>query len=89
MKYTKKFNYIKKIVFYIYDFECQCCGVETFNLDLHHVDKNILNNDLFNLKPVCKYCHKMIHKNVEMKFDFLMPKQKILLFNLNQKLKKF
>jgi len=64
MKYTKKFQYLKKIIIYIFDFECNFCEVPSFNLDVHHIDKNNQNDDPLNLVPLCKDCHKIVHKNV-------------------------
>lgn len=44
-------------------FMCQCCfsGLETRQLDVHHIDRNKHNNSEDNLVTVCKPCHQAIH----------------------------
>lgn len=44
-------------------YACQCCysSYSTEALDVHHIDRDISNNDLENLVTVCKGCHKGIH----------------------------
>jgi len=39
---------------------CLCGGI--YNLLIHHVDKNIKNNDILNLKIMCHPCHIKLHK---------------------------
>lgn len=42
---------------------CQCCYFEFPSrfLQVHHIDKDITNNDLDNLITVCTSCHRAIH----------------------------
>ena len=39
---------------------CSTCGSKK-NLTVHHKDENPLNNDLSNLRILCKDCHNKIH----------------------------
>ena len=86
MRYTKKFNYIKKIIFYIYDFQCQVCKQHTFELELHHVDKNNTNDELVNLKPLCTKCHLLVHGKILVFFYEPIGKIKIALEKLQKAL---
>jgi hypothetical protein len=45
------------------NYTCQCCysGYSTENLDVHHIDRDMYNNEPENLVTVCKSCHKGIH----------------------------
>lgn len=40
---------------------CEKCGKEG-KLNVHHKDKNMQNNDLFNLILLCDKCHSIAHK---------------------------
>lgn len=46
---------------------CQLCGEpeEDRLLDVHHIDKNRLNSDPFNLVSLCRSCHRKVHKGDE------------------------
>ncbi len=35
---------------------CELCG-SVKNVDIHHRDKNPINNQIFNLQPLCRHCH--------------------------------
>lgn len=41
--------------------QCEKCS-EKGKLDIHHLDKNVQNNNIYNLKLVCKKCHSKYHK---------------------------
>lgn len=79
------FNKIKHIIVYIYDYKCQICGLQLKNLDVHHYDNNHNNNDVENLIPVCKSCHRLIHKGV----IFEKPKMTIFLYWNLDKIRKY
>ena len=56
---------------------CEVChksflGIE-YVLDLHHIDKNLLNNSDENFALVCCICHRKIHKG-----DAVCPSKKVL-----------
>lgn len=42
---------------------CQDCKKEILKINIHHIDKNRLNNELKNLKILCTKCHNFIHSN--------------------------
>ena len=46
--------------------QCELCGYNEYDfcLDIHHIDKNALNNDISNLAILCCMCHKKLHKGV-------------------------
>jgi len=41
-------------------YKCQICG-SSKQLEVHHKDRNKLNNSIDNLMLVCKSCHRKIH----------------------------
>jgi len=49
---------------------CKACGEER-NIVAHHIDGDRTNNDLENLIPLCKSCHKTIHSS-ELVLDDLL-----------------
>ena len=58
-----EFRNCKSIILFIYDYKCQLCSFISRTNDVHHIDCNNSNNSLFNLIPLCKNCHKLVHKN--------------------------
>lgn len=42
---------------------CENCGSNT-NVDVHHKDGNVQNNDIQNLMWLCRSCHKHLHCQV-------------------------
>jgi ribonucleoside-diphosphate reductase alpha chain len=46
---------------------CEMCGTSSGRLEVHHIDKNPLNNEPANLLCLCIRCHNDVHK-VERKF---------------------
>lgn len=69
MKYTYFFRRYSVIIIHIYDYSCVICGLSSAGLEIHHIDKNIENNAGTNLVPLCKCCHKTLHKNLEVDFS--------------------
>ena len=47
--------------------QCYICGeTDIKKLDAHHLDRNRKNNNISNLKIVCKTCHMTkVHKNIK------------------------
>jgi len=43
--------------------KCQQCG-QTYDLLVHHIDKDRSNNSASNLVVVCMSCHAIIHKRI-------------------------
>jgi len=43
---------------------CFSCGTDS-NLEAHHVDGDIANNELDNLLYLCKLCHMDLHNGVD------------------------
>jgi hypothetical protein len=56
------FNKIKPVILFIYDYSCVICGYISLNNHIHHIDKNHKNNHTHNLVPLCKLCHRVVHK---------------------------
>lgn len=40
-----------------------CCSIEY--LQVHHLDKDIYNNSMENLRVLCYYCHSKHHKHMQ------------------------
>ena len=43
-----------------YDEECDHCGSGE-DVDVHHIDGDATNNNIENLIPLCRSCHKKVH----------------------------
>lgn len=54
MKAREKKNTVK---------HCESCLYNGKDLEVHHIDKNPLNNDIWNLVKLCVVCHYEIHKD--------------------------
>jgi hypothetical protein len=50
---------IRKLVFNFYPNVCYLCGSKK-NLEIHHLDRNRKNNQLSNLRIICRSCHNSI-----------------------------
>jgi hypothetical protein len=57
---TQKNHYLKKKYFKIK--LCELCGFKSYSLNIHHKDKNCINNNPNNLMLLCSKCHHYIHK---------------------------
>lgn len=63
--YPTKFNKSLKKRIKIRDgYICQACwsSMESASLDVHHIDRNVANNDDANLVTLCRSCHLGVHK---------------------------
>ena len=60
--YNFKFEQIKKIVLFIWSYRCYVCKQQSPNNHIHHINKNPFDNGSHNLIPLCKQCHKAVHK---------------------------
>lgn len=58
-----KFNrYMRKYLLEVRGEQCECCSITEWNgkpltFQIDHIDGNILNNELENLKILCPNCH--------------------------------
>lgn len=60
---SKKWEWYKKAIHYIYNNECYICG-STEKLHVHHKTYDrIYHEDLDDLVLVCDFCHVRIHSN--------------------------
>lgn len=59
---SKKYRHNREIVINKYDYKCGMCFQSISDFEVHHIDRNLKNNDINNLIPLCKSCHQMIHK---------------------------
>ena len=58
---SKKWATKKNIILAIKGHKCAICG-DTENIDVHHLTyERIFNEDIEDLEPVCRKCHKKIH----------------------------
>lgn len=76
-KYEREYQFLRPIIIFLYNFTCQVCKGYPENFEVHHADCNEKNNDPFNLFPVCKKCHKLVHSGV-CKFIFKVPQWLVL-----------
>lgn len=84
-----KFTQIKKVILFIWDYRCYICKYQSCNLHIHHIDKNYQNNQTYNLIPLCKQCHKSVHKNLKFEHVIYDGEKAKLLFKLEQFWSKF
>jgi len=59
---------LKSILLFERDARCERCGGESWQmrampLDMHHSDKDPLNNTRGNLKLLCPNCHAQCHRD--------------------------
>jgi len=54
-------NYRRK-TFDEYGKECSNCG-STSSLEVHHLDGDRTNNSVENLLPLCRVCHRKLHRS--------------------------
>lgn len=62
----KKYNLYKNRPIDIKKPHCERCGffgIDPCQLDIHHKDRNHLNNEISNLETLCSNCHRLEHKN--------------------------
>jgi len=54
-------------------FQCWACGKsasEGWTIDIHHINKNPEDNNLWNLEALCTWCHSAEHPDLPIKlFD--------------------
>ncbi len=57
---------LRKFVFSKKEKKCEICSYSEYDfcLDIHHEDKNPLNNDINNLRVLCAMCHRSVHKGI-------------------------
>jgi len=60
--HKKEFRHIREVVLWLYNFECHNCNQINLQCEVHHLDKDNLNNDISNLAPLCPNCHKLYHR---------------------------
>ena len=44
------------------EYECPLCGYDGDEFEVHHIDRDWLNNTLFNLIGLCYPCHARTHR---------------------------
>ena len=53
----------KRIMLEIYEV-CEICNSDK-NLEVHHIDENKENNEIGNLRMLCKSCHSKQHRKID------------------------
>lgn len=61
-----KFDKIKNVVLFIWSYKCYVCKVSKPDLHVHHLNEKHYDNGSHNLIPLCKQCHKAVHKNISL-----------------------
>ena len=61
-----KFQQIKKIILFIWDYRCYVCKRQAKDNHVHHINENPHDNGSHNLIPLCKRCHKLVHKQLNL-----------------------
>lgn len=76
-KYNYKFQKIKQVILFIWGYRCYLCAKFSINLDVHHLNYDPADNSSMNLLPLCKQCHKSVHKVIRL--DNVTFPEKIML----------
>ena len=50
----------RKAILEYYGHKCYLCNNEA--TQVHHIDENRGNHNVYNLVPLCHKCHRMVHK---------------------------
>ena len=48
---------IRVAVLQAFAYRCADCGAEAVPLEVHHIDREVTNNAVGNLLPLCRPCH--------------------------------
>ncbi len=62
--YNYKFQKIKPVILFIWEYRCYVCGHQNTRNHVHHFNENPHDNGAHNLMVLCDIHHKMIHKNI-------------------------
>lgn len=74
-----EYRKIRNVVVWLYDSTCYQCNLKTDKIEVHHDDRNSLNNSITNLVPLCKNCHTIIGKsNYQFKISKAIINKKLL-----------
>jgi hypothetical protein len=65
-KYNYKFQKVKPVILFIWGYRCYLCQSFGFDLDVHHLNSDPTDNLSMNLIPLCKCCHKSVHKVIHL-----------------------
>ena len=60
-----KFDKIKNVILFIWAYRCYVCKKQKADNYVHHLNEKHFDNGAHNLIPLCKQCHKMVHKNIK------------------------
>lgn len=60
-----KFDKIKNVILFIWEYRCYVCKKQKADNHVHHLNERHYDNGAHNLLPLCKQCHKMVHKNLK------------------------
>lgn len=65
--HTTEFRNHRAIVIWLHNANCFICRRFSYDLEVHHIDKNPKNNEFTNLMPLCKKHHVTIGKCSKLK----------------------
>jgi hypothetical protein len=54
---------LRAVVLPLHNNRCQRCGTTGVPLQLHHLDRDVTNNAISNVLPVCRSCHAKINRD--------------------------
>lgn len=50
---------------FIWEYRCYVCKKQKADNHVHHLNERHYDNGAHNLLPLCKQCHKMVHKSLK------------------------
>ena len=61
-----KFDKVKNVILFIWDYRCYICKLQKPDNHVHHINSQHWDNGSQNLIPLCKQCHKVVHKTLQL-----------------------
>ena len=83
-EYCYKFQKIKPVILFIYEYRCYICGLQNSRNHVHHWNENPGDNGALNLIVLCSVHHKMIHGKIVISEMNYTPAQAHLLWLLDK-----
>ena len=61
-----KFDKVKNVILFIWDYRCYICKLQKPDNHVHHRNSQHWDKGSHNLIPLCKQCHKLVHKTLKL-----------------------
>lgn len=65
--YSQRYRSLRLAVMLAWDFRCALCRHVVESLEVHHIEGKNKPETPFNLVPLCKSCHHIVHSQAKIK----------------------